>query len=65
MSRLWKALRPGGLVLFEVAGGGEANGLLKNFKDYRILHYEDRDGTAEWGQGARKARVLRLVAEKM
>ncbi len=65
MGRLWKALKPGGLVLFEVAGGGEANGLLKVFKDYRILHYEDKDGTAEWGQGARKARVLRLVAEKM
>jgi 2-polyprenyl-3-methyl-5-hydroxy-6-metoxy-1,4-benzoquinol methylase len=65
MSRLWKSLKPGGLVVFEVAGGGPANELLKVFRDYRVLHYEDKDGAAEWGQGARKAHVLKLVAEKM
>lgn len=66
MGRLWKAIRPGGVVVFEVAGNGkgEANGLLKVFRDYRILHYEDKDGSAEWGQGERKARVLKLVAQK-
>jgi SAM-dependent methyltransferase len=66
MGRIWKALRPGGLVVFEVAGDGKGapNGLLKFFGDYRILHYEDEDGVADWGQGERKARVLKLVAQK-
>lgn len=68
--RVREALRPGGLVVIE-AGHVEtsdasfefrSNELIEIFKGFRILRYEDRSGTYDWGPET--IRLVRLVAQK-
>jgi len=60
--KLWSALKPGGIVVYENGAIG-ANALLRAFLRYRIVRFENVETTAEWNQG-QKARVERLIAEK-
>ncbi|MBI1875080.1 MAG: class I SAM-dependent methyltransferase [Acidobacteria bacterium] len=73
--RLYDALRPGGLVVVEgfhrdatkiaSIGAGvvfDTNELLKLFERFRVVRYEDTNGTADFGmQGTR---VVRLCAQR-
>ena len=60
--RFWKALRPGGTVVYE-NGADESNSLLRAFLGYQILRFEDIQTTPEWNPGNR-IRVQRLIARK-
>jgi len=66
--RLVDALKPGGLLVVEGFAGTEkfmfqANELLHDFPELRVLRYEDCEDEAEWAPGHR-SRVIRFVAEK-
>lgn len=73
--RICESLKPGGLLVFEhhleelkpgeekTAWLPEPNQLFKVFGDLRVLRYEDRLDTVDWGKG--KGRVGRLLAQKM
>ncbi len=67
LERIRTALKPGGLVVFEAThdGSGPANGLIRAFLGFRILHFEDVKTPPEWDQGGRDVRVLRLVAARL
>ena len=66
------SLKPGGLIVVEHPAEDplgardpidDSNALLKAWSgDFRILHYEDTEG--QWDWRIRKARVLRLLAQK-
>ena len=60
--RFWKALRPGGIVVYE-NGADEKNGLLRAFLDFQIVRFEDVETTADWNPD-RKTRLQRMVAQK-
>ena len=72
IERVRDSLRPGGLIVIEhpaedPAGSrdprDDVNALLKAWSGgFRILHYEDTEG--QWDWRIRKARVLRLLAQK-
>jgi SAM-dependent methyltransferase len=62
--RLTRALRPGGIVVFEGPRMWFAkNGLLKMFDDLRVLHYADVTREGDYFQG-QKIPVLRFIAER-
>lgn len=68
VKRIHEALKPGGLVVIEGFAGKrnflfQPNELLKDFGDFRILHYEDIMSEADWAPG-HKSHIIRLVAEK-
>jgi len=75
-ARIWKALKPGGLVVVEafhadtayvrlLPGGFGDNELMGLFSEYRTLHYEDVEAAAEWGGALSGAnRVVRLMAQR-
>ena len=76
LSKVWEALRPGGLILVEgfhidtarvrpVGGGYHNNELFQVLKDYRMLVYEDVQDRQEWGLpfGATN-RLVRVLAQK-
>ncbi len=58
----WRALRPGGIVVFE-NGASEGNQMLKAFLRYRIVRFENVLDTPDWNPGE-KVRLQRLIAEK-
>jgi 2-polyprenyl-3-methyl-5-hydroxy-6-metoxy-1,4-benzoquinol methylase len=60
--RIWKALKPGGMVVYENAATG-GNEVLNAFRAYRIVRWEDVVAAPDWGTGD-KMRIQRLVAEK-
>jgi SAM-dependent methyltransferase len=60
--QFWKALRPGGIVVYENGADGR-NEVLKAFLDFQIVRFEDVVTTADWNPD-RKTRVQRLVAQK-
>jgi SAM-dependent methyltransferase len=69
VSRLYEALRPGGLLVVEGFAGSEKfmfqpNELLCDFAKLRILRYEDVQHEADWAPG-RESHIIRLVAEKL
>jgi SAM-dependent methyltransferase len=69
VSRLYEALRPGGLLAVEGFAGSEKfmfqpSELLRDFAKLRILRYEDIQREADWAPG-RESHIIRLVAEKL
>ena len=60
--RFWKALKPGGMVVYE-NGADEGNTVLKAFLRYQIVRFEDTQTTPDWNP-QRKIRVQRLIARK-
>ena len=64
----WKALKPGGLVVFQTVWGRNATlpELIANWQPFRILRYEDLDAgavTDEWPP-SRNAPTVKLVLRK-
>jgi SAM-dependent methyltransferase len=75
VSRVRDSLKPGGLVVIEAfhrdslkdgpigsAVVFDTNELLRLFDGFRVIQYEDVEATGDFGQ--RKARIVRLAAEK-
>lgn len=75
LPELHRSLKPDGRVVIEAfhhdatkgrsIGGGvvfESNELLRLFESFRILHYEDVEARADFGQ--RQTRLVRLCAQK-
>jgi len=60
--RFWKALKPGGIVVYE-NGADESNSVLRAFLSYQIIRFEDIQTTPEWNPENR-IRVQRLIAQK-
>jgi len=60
--RFWKALKPGGIVVYE-NGADESNSVLRAFLGYQIVRFENILTTPEWNPENR-IRVQRLVAQK-
>ncbi|MEO7143984.1 MAG: hypothetical protein ABI165_10860, partial [Bryobacteraceae bacterium] len=60
--RFWKALKPGGIVVYE-NGADESNSVLRAFLRYQIIRFEDLRTTPEWNPENR-IRVQRLIAQK-
>jgi 2-polyprenyl-3-methyl-5-hydroxy-6-metoxy-1,4-benzoquinol methylase len=60
--RLWNALKPGGIVVYE-NGASDSNRLLRAFLKYHIVRFENVDANPDWNP-TQKIRVERLVAEK-
>jgi 2-polyprenyl-3-methyl-5-hydroxy-6-metoxy-1,4-benzoquinol methylase len=60
--RFWKALKPGGLVVYE-NGADENNAVLRAFLKYQIIRFEDVETTSEWNPQNR-GRLQRLIARK-
>lgn len=61
--QFWRALRPGGIVVYE-NGADEMNSVLKAFLAYQIIRFEDVQTTPEWNP-ENKIRVQRLIAQKL
>jgi hypothetical protein len=60
--RFWKALRPGGLVVYE-NGADESNSVLRAVLGYQIIRFEDIQTTPEWNPD-HLIRVQRLIGQK-
>ena len=45
--RFWKALKPGGIVIYE-NGANENNSVLRAFLDFQIIRFEDIHTTPDW-----------------
>ena len=60
--RLSRALRPGGMFVYENNNVGAQNELLRSFLGFRIVRFEDVDTESDW-HPTRKQRVERLIAE--
>jgi 2-polyprenyl-3-methyl-5-hydroxy-6-metoxy-1,4-benzoquinol methylase len=60
--RFWKALKPGGIVVYE-NGADQDNSLLKAFLRFQIIRFEDIQTTPDWNP-ENKIRVQRLIAQK-
>jgi predicted O-methyltransferase YrrM len=61
--RYWRALRPGGFVVYENAAA-EGNEVLLAFSRFRIVRWEDIPDFPDWNRD-RKIRIQKLVAEKV
>lgn len=62
--RMLDSLKPGGLLVIEgFGGGGPKNLLFEAFREMRVLAYEDREETADWG--LQKSRITRIAAERL
>ena len=61
-AQFWKALRPGGIVLYE-NGADVRNSVLSAFLGYQIIRFEDVQTIPEWNPENR-IRVQRLIAQK-
>lgn len=60
--RFWKALKPGGILVYE-NGADADNSVLSAFLKFQIIRFEDIQTTPEWNP-ERKTRIQRLIAEK-
>ena len=63
-ARFQRALRPGGIFVYENNNAGVPNELLRAFLGYRILRFEDVDAYTDWHPD-KKQRVERLIGERM
>jgi 2-polyprenyl-3-methyl-5-hydroxy-6-metoxy-1,4-benzoquinol methylase len=61
--RFWKALKPGGIVVYENTAF-DGNKLLRAFLRYHIVRFENIEANPDWNP-AQKMRIERLIAEKM
>lgn len=61
--RFQRALRPGGIFVYENNNAGPPNELLRAFLGFRILRFEDADAHTDWHPD-KKQRVERLIAER-
>ena len=62
--RFARALRPGGILVYENNNTGKPNELLREFTTFRILRFEDVDVNSDWHPETRQ-RVERLIAQKV
>ena len=62
-ARFQRALRPGGIFVYENNNAGVPNELLRGFFGFRILRFEDVDTYTDWHPD-KKQRVERLIAER-
>jgi SAM-dependent methyltransferase len=62
-ARFQRALRPGGIFVYENNNAGVPNELLRAFSGFRILRFEDVDAYTDWHPD-KKQRVVRLIAER-
>jgi predicted O-methyltransferase YrrM len=60
--RIERALRPGGVLVYENAATDD-NELLQDFADFRILRFEDALDYPDWNPNE-KIRIHRLVAQR-
>ncbi len=60
--RFWKALKSGGMVVYENAAD-KNNSVLRAFLSFQIIRFEDIQTTPEWNP-ENKTRVQRLIAQK-
>jgi len=60
--RFWKALTPGGIVVYE-NGADRSNSILKAFLNYQIIRFEDVLTIPDWNPDS-KIRIQRLIAQK-
>jgi len=58
----WRALKPGGIVVYE-NGADESNAVLREFLGFQIIRFEDIQATSDWNP-ENKGRVQRLIAQK-
>jgi SAM-dependent methyltransferase len=68
VSRIYEALKPGGLLVIEGFAGREnfmfqPNELLHDFRELTVLRYEDLQNEADWAPG-RQSHIIRFVAQK-
>jgi SAM-dependent methyltransferase len=61
--RFQRALKPGGIFVYENNNAGVPNELLRAFLGFRILRFEDVDAYTDWHPD-KKQRVERLIAER-
>ncbi|HEY6332024.1 MAG TPA: class I SAM-dependent methyltransferase [Blastocatellia bacterium] len=61
-AKLWSALKPGGIVVYE-NGESYRNSLLRAFLQYRIVRFEVVETNGDWNP-SRKGMVERLIAER-
>jgi len=62
-AQFWKALRPGGIVVYE-NGADANNSVLRAFLGYQIIQFEDIQTIPEWNPETNRIRVQRLIAQK-
>jgi hypothetical protein len=62
-ARFQRALRPGGIFVYENNNAGVPNELLRAFLGFRILRFEDVDAYTDWHPD-KKQRVERLIGER-
>jgi SAM-dependent methyltransferase len=62
-ARFQRALKPGGIFVYENNNAGVPNELLRAFLGFRILRFEDVDAYTDWHPD-KKQRVERLIAER-
>jgi SAM-dependent methyltransferase len=62
--RFTRALKPGGIFVYENNNVGKPNELLRQFTAFRILRFEDVDVNSDWHPDT-KQRVERLIAQKV
>lgn len=58
--RFWKALKPGGMVVYENSAD-ENNSVLRAFLGFQIIRFEDIQTTPDWNP-EHKTRIQRLIA---
>ena len=62
-ARFQRALKAGGIFVYENNNAGVQNVLLRAFLGFRILRFEDVDAFTDWHPD-KKQRVERLIAER-
>jgi hypothetical protein len=62
-AQFWRALRRGGIVVYE-NGADTRNSVLKAFLGYQIIRFGDVLTTPEWNPES-NIRVQRLIAQKV
>ena len=62
-ARFERAIRPGGIFVYENNNTGAPGELLQAFSGFRILRFEDVDAYTDW-HPEKKQRVERLIAER-
>src|SRR5439155_22871953 len=58
----WRALKPGGIVVYE-NGADDSNAVLRGFLGFQIIRFEDTQAHPEWNP-ENTIRVQRLIAQK-
>ena len=63
--RLWRALKPGGLVVFQgnAPDGATTAEIRALWRHFHLIRFEDLNVAEDWFQGQR-ARTVKIVARK-